>query len=116
MTNKVVNPQNVYALVVGIEKSDPTKWSNLDGSANDAIKFAKWLYDQKVPPGNIHLCLSSLDPEHDLELPSGVSRQLATYQTVFEILTKLTSTQGEIFFLFWVGHGVIKNKTRRLFC
>lgn len=110
-----VTSQNIYALIVGIEKYDDSDhWHNLDGSANAALTFTRWLYAQNVPPANINLCLSLLDTQRDLTLPEGIAKKPATYSQVFEILNKIACIQGEMFFLFWAGHGVIKNEEQRL--
>ena len=114
-----LEPNETYALVVGIEKYAVSAAWNLEGPANAAYRFAQWLVRQGVPANNVSLFLSPLDgvDKEPLlhwpgEVPPATSDNLRAALT-----TELPAKRGSILFLFWSGHGAIPhgNEDRRLF-
>jgi len=106
-------PEHTYALVVGIEKYQESRW-NVGGQADDAIKFAQWLGSRGVPKDNIRLCLSPLeDIEH-----SELTIEEATEYKIADLITGwLSEKKGDLLYLFWAGHGLITStRNRRLLC
>jgi hypothetical protein len=124
MTADSINPENVYALVVGIEKYKAGSEWDLNGPAKDALKFANWLLDRGVKPENIQLFLSPLN-ENAGVLEDAKAKGLSPIpadrdQIDPAIRYKLTSegNQGDLLHVFWGGHGIVTKTdatTRRLF-
>jgi hypothetical protein len=113
MSKFTAKPQHTYALIVGIERYQESRW-NVNGPANDALKFARWLYERGVPKENIRLCLSSLEEIEQSEL--GVEE--ATEQKIAGIITDFfPDKKGDLLYIFWAGHGLITSeRERRLLC
>ena len=119
-----ITPDRVYALVVGIEKYQAGSAWDLDGPANDALKFASWLLNRDVMPEHIQLFLSPLDRNakviEDARL-KGLTHAPATRDQIdLAIRNKLTSenNSGDLLYIFWGGHGIVtktNSTTRRLF-
>ncbi|HAJ62711.1 MAG TPA: hypothetical protein DCP31_28670 [Cyanobacteria bacterium UBA8543] len=123
MTNSAIQPANVYALVVGIEKYQAGSDHDLNGPANDALKFVDWLLEREVKPEHIYLFLSPLDQNRKV-LSSATAKGLtpcpATHDKIANtIRSQLTSenSRGELLYIFWGGHGIITqmDTARRLF-
>jgi hypothetical protein len=124
MTTTTIQPTNVYALIVGIERYQAGSDYDLNGPANDALKFADWLLAQGVEPGHIYLFLSPLERNEEL-LSAAKAKDLtpspATHDAIAStIRSQLTSesSRGDLLYVFWGGHGIItKTDTtvRRLF-
>ncbi|MBD1853931.1 caspase family protein [Cyanobacteria bacterium FACHB-502] len=124
MTTAAIQPINVYALIVGIEKYQAGSDYDLDGPANDALKFANWLLAHGVEPGHIYLFLSPTDRNQGI-LSSAEDKGLmpspATHDRIARIIrARLTNerSRGDLLYVFWGGHGIITKMgmtTRRLF-
>lgn len=124
MTVDLIQPENVYALVVGIEKYKAGSEWDLNGPANDALKFANWLLERDVKPENIQLFLSPLDVNMEV-LEKAKAKGLSPFPADRNhidsaIRSKLTSEGncGDLLYVFWGGHGVVTKidaTTRRLF-
>ncbi len=117
MTAYPTDPKRTYAMVVGVENYNAgTKWS-LDGPASDARRFVDWLQKQHVPDHNIMLFLSCLEENKGLKDKPGPSVQPATREEIYKCITEvLPGKSCDLFYFFWVGHGIITvDGTRRLF-
>jgi Caspase domain len=124
MTIDPIKPDRVYALIVGIEKyQGGAKW-DLNGPANDALKFANWLLARDVQPESIQLFISPLDRnEYVLSVAEskGLKPLPATHSEIDKAIRyKLMSdgNRGDLLYVFWGGHGIITKTdrtTRRLF-
>jgi hypothetical protein len=124
MTTASIQPAKVHALVVGIEKYQAGDDYDLNGPANDALKFANWLLDQDVEPQNINLFLSPLDKNKDV-LVIAEQRRLRPKAATRDKLDSFIRSQlisegqsGDLLYMFWGGHGIITktdSTTRRLF-
>jgi hypothetical protein len=122
MSTDLIKPENVYALVVGIEKYQG--YNGLNGSSQDALNFANWLLDHGVPPEHIQLFISPLDQNVGV-LEGARTRRLAPLpaernEIESAIRSKLTNidNRGDLLHVFWSGHGVITKTDatkRRLF-
>ena len=113
----MIDPRHTYALVVGIEKYEADSLGDLNGPANDAVKFANWLESKDVPRENIFFCLSPLDDNrHVLTVLTNVRE--GTEQEIRNVITKeLFAKEAELLFFFWGGHGVTyQGNELRLFC
>jgi Caspase domain len=124
MTTDSINAENVYALVVGIEKYQAGSEWGLNGPAKDALKFASWLLNLGVKPEHIQLFLSPLDENVGVLKEAKAKRlnPLPADRNHIDsaIRSKLTSegNQGDLLHVFWGGHGFITKTgatTRRLF-
>ena len=124
MTATAIQPAKVYALVVGIEKYQAGSAYDLNGPANDALKFSSWLLNQGVEPEHISLFLSPLEQNQGMRLAAeakGLIPVPATHDLISNtIRSQLTneSSRGDLLYVFWGGHGIItKTNTtvRRLF-
>jgi hypothetical protein len=102
------NPQNTYAVVVGIEKYN--KSPNLPGAASSSLKFAKWLSDLSVPPGNILLFISELDNNKKLFQGCNFNKKEATRNNIYKgFFEEITQKSGDLLYIFWAGHGFISD-------
>jgi hypothetical protein len=124
MTVNLIQPEKVYALVVGIEKYKAGSEWDLNGPANDALKFANWLLERGVKPENIQLFLSPLDRNvgliEDAKAKGLTAVPASRNQIDTAIRYKLTSegNRGDLLYGFWGGHGILTKTditTRRLF-
>jgi len=117
MSKLIANPQQTYALVVGIEKYKEEDF-DIDGPVNSAFQFAQWLTKGGVPSENIQLCLSPIDKNRDLVKQCPVKVQKATRQHLSYIINDILSQKsGDLLYIFWAGHGVlISGEKRRLIC
>jgi len=111
-------PQNTQAIVVGVETYDVGSNWNLDGPANDACKFVKWLRARGVPDVQIALFVSALPENQSLVKGLDVVSQQATHAAITKTLTdNLANKSGDLLVFFWGGHGVVDaQNSRRLFC
>jgi hypothetical protein len=114
MTSQPVQPANVYALVVGIEKYQAGSEYDLNGPANDAIAFTRWLLGQGVDPEHVYLFLSPLDKNRQVLLMAeslGLTPLPAIHDLISaKIRSRLTSEHGsggDVLYVFWGGHGII---------
>ena len=111
---------NIYAIIVGVEHYDALLDDvniELDGPASDAVRFASWLLNRGVPPGNLRLFISALNPaaqRNELNKAcngAGVPILEATRDQVEAFfntdLTKLAKAPSTLYVL-WGGHGVIR--------
>jgi hypothetical protein len=124
MTVDLIQPENVYALVVGIEKYKGGSEWDLNGPANDALKFANWLLDLGVEPDHIQLFLSPLDKNVGV-LEKAKAQGLNPFPADRNhidsaIRSSLTSegNRGDLLHVFWGGHGIVTktiSTTRGLF-
>ena len=124
MTVSTVEPTNVRALVVGIEKYDAGDKYDLNGPASDALKFTSWLLNRNVQPAAINLFLSPLAQNELVNADAsnqGLTPKLATRENISRAITYDFLGQGghgKLLYLFWAGHGFItkiNSTTRRLF-
>ena len=112
-----ITPDQTHALVVGIESYAGGPYLNLDGPANDAYQFVRWLQGHGVPDENIILLVSPLEKNlgqfRDL---GGIDCSLkpVTQEVVEQALKKLRQKRG-LLILFWSGHGIMTtdDETRR---
>jgi len=112
------SPERTYALVVGIESYDAGPSWDLDGPAKDAALFASWLLDCGVPAAQILLFLSPLPGQPlGVSLPIGLTVRSAQRESVTKAITRtLPGWRGDLFWLFWAGHGVLtRDEHLRLF-
>lgn len=126
-TNSDIDPQKVYALVVGIEDYARSETvPNLNGPTRDALQFCSWLLRRAVPTENIHLFLSPLEKnvdEVELELnalSSNLNYKRAARFNLNQSIMQLKQKEGSnsALYIFWSGHGFITklgDTTRRLF-
>jgi hypothetical protein len=122
VTNSTIQPANVHALVVGIEKYQAGSDWNLHGPANDALDFANWLLAHKVEPEQIYLFLSPLDRNQAViseAKAKGLTPHPATrHEIEHTIKSRLISetSRGDLLYVFWGGHGTITqtDRSRRL--
>lgn len=124
MITAPIQPTNVHALIVGIEKYQAGSEYNLNGPANDALKFADWLLQHGTKPEHIYLFLSPLEQNQRVLSEAqdrGLAPSLATRDAIDRtILLRLTSesSRGDLLYVFWGGHGIITKTeatVRRLF-
>jgi Caspase domain len=112
------SPERTYALVVGIESYDAGSSWDLDGPAKDAARFASWLLDRGVPAAQMLLFLSPLPGQPlGVSLPPGLTVRPAQHEPMTEaIMRTLSGWRGDLFWLFWAGHGVLtRDEHLRLF-
>ena len=118
-----INCDQVYALVVGIETYDLGADYNLDGPAQDGLKFIDWLLSHGVEPGHIRFFVSPLAKNSDVRSQAekrGINTSPATRDATDSYLrNELISERmrGEGLYVFWGGHGILTkthSATRRL--
>ena len=116
-----INPEETYALVVGIEKYQAGSDWNLNGPAKDAINFADFLVNRKIKPENIHLFVSPLNQNSDLLQKTSLPVKPANRENISDIINYLLDKNiaGQLLYVFWGGHGIItksrETKRRLLF-
>lgn len=116
-----INPEEIYALLVGIEKYHAGPDWNLNGPAKDAINFADWLLERRVKPENIHLFVSPLEQNSDLLQKIPLTVKPANRENISDIINHLLDKNiaGQLLYVFWGGHGIItkssETKRRLLF-
>jgi hypothetical protein len=119
-----LSPERTFALVVGVEQYALTPHWNLRGAARDALRFAQWLTGPgQVPPDNVRLLLSALDPQC---LDWSATAQLtalkdrcrpATEENVRNALFReLPKCDGDMLWIYWAGHGFIRKRQMLLPC
>lgn len=114
----IAQPEKTIAIVVGVEqyKEDDPHWQ-LDGPALDACKFARWLSDHQVPVDNIDLLLSPLE-SNELEvgaLSEGFRTAWPDRAAVrAKLTTDLYTKKSDLLIVYWGGHGVVDNDSRRV--
>jgi hypothetical protein len=101
--NRALDPERVFALVVGVEsyEVDP-RWS-LPGPASDAMRVADWLTNTAgVPRDHVRLLLSPLNhSDAQTHVP-------ATLENVERVLyDELPKCDGDLLWIYWAGHGYI---------
>jgi len=103
-----------WAIVIGInEYWNPA--ANLRGAVDDALKMVGWLTNQKggdVPPQNLCLLTRPTPPPSTFPLHPRIVKRDATYDDVVEAgidLVNKSGGQGERFFFYFSGHGLINH-------
>jgi len=118
MMNFTAQPEQTFALVVGIAKYQESSWNITSGATvKDALKFACWLHERGVPASNIKLCLSPLKENQEL-INCGLSVEHCTLESIINIIYNFLSKKtGDLLYIFWAGHGLITSeRERRLLC
>ena len=110
-----MNPAHSHAIVVGIEKYDIGDSWDLNGPAVDAARFIRWLRSRGVPAANIRLFAAPLERNKGELASLDVQARPADSKTVIDALGDFAGRSGELLFLFWGGHGVSGEDSRRLF-
>ncbi len=102
--------ENTYAVVVGIESYQMAP--KLDGAAWNALNFAIWLKNNRVPPQNISLFLDELNDnkEKDLSDKSQFTIKEANALNIYqEFYQRLVKKNGSLLYIYWAGHGYTVN-------
>ena len=116
MSTYKADPAKTFAVVVGIEQYD-IPGVDLDGPVRDACRFVRWFRrrDMPVPATNIHLFASPLGTNAKELNGLDVPWQMAKREAIRDCFTKrLPGTTGDLFLLFWGGHGLLTVGQRRL--
>ncbi|MFF3330880.1 hypothetical protein ACFYWX_15155 [Streptomyces sp. NPDC002888] len=119
-----LSPERTFALVVGVEQYAITSRWNLRGAARDALRFAEWLTGPgQVPPDNVRLLLSPLDPQC---LDWSATAQLAALRDRYRPATEenvrnalfreLAKCDGDMLWIYWAGHGFLGKRNMILPC
>lgn len=112
------SPEKTWAIVVGVETYAVGSGWNLNGPANDACQFVRWLRARSVPDTQIELFVSALPENQPLVDQAGIPAIIPTHAAITTAITdELAKRSGDLLIFFWGGHGVIDAKnSRRLFC
>jgi hypothetical protein len=108
-----VDPAQVHALIVGVERYDAgTPW-DLPGPARDAVRFYRLLREAGVPEAQLRLHLAPSPPY----VPD-VRYEPADQATLRRVLIReLPLAPGGTLWVWWGGHGVLDRADRlRLLC
>lgn len=112
-------PEQTHALVIGIESYDAGPAWDLNGPANDAFGFARWLVGQGVPAENVRVLVAPLarPDKADFQTWNNAPVVRPTRQNIADALTRaLPKVTGERLYVFWSGHGYYSEEgERRLF-
>ncbi|MEU9978890.1 caspase family protein [Streptomyces sp. NPDC051014] len=97
-----LDPQRVFALVVGIESYQIHGWS-LPGPARDAVRFADWLTGTAgVPQTHVRILLSPLREQDPPAHPAATAENV--HRALFE---ELPERDGDLLWIYWAGHGFL---------
>jgi tetratricopeptide (TPR) repeat protein len=108
-----ISPEETIALLVGVDKYSAGDHWSLDGPARDALRMATWLSSRGVPPGNVHLLVSTAEPILGL-LTNVTGARREDFRRVATGI--LPSSDCKLLWFHWGGHGVVDtNLGRRLF-
>jgi len=116
MTIPQIQPEEVYALVVGIEKYKAGPDWDLNGPGNDAIKFTNWLLERGVKSDNIFLFISPLEDNRDLLQKTKVKSKPASREEISDAIAYNLLEQdaaGRLLYIFWGGHGFITKSDQK---
>ncbi|MGW7386612.1 VMAP-C domain-containing protein [Streptomyces sp. NPDC054794] len=105
--HQAINPERVFALVVGIESYDISHKWDLPGAVRDAVRFAQWLTGTAgVPDEQVKLLLSPLERTRQ-EISLG--HHLAPTQENVEraLFKELPACDGDLLWIYWAGHGYL---------
>ena len=119
MTNAAeINPEQVYALVVGVETYEIDRDKPLNGPARDGLNFIEWLLSKDVPTENIAFFVSPSHQNRDVLLSAqeqDIMHASATLANVEEYINselKADGAGGELLYVFWGGHGIVNRVDR----
>ena len=119
-TTVAINPEQVYAMVVGVETYEVSEDWRLNGPAEDGLKFIEWLLYKEVPAKNVRFFVSPLTENKDVSSRAkkqGVVCEPAKRANVEEYINReliADGMGGELLYVFWGGHGVVNNNQRQL--
>src|SRR5262245_2034991 len=102
-----------FALVVGVERY--RIGAGLHGPSSDALRFVEWLRSKEVPAKNIHLFTAPLVADTlsfaEWAKRTGVENKDARTEVICDLLiNRLPHWDGELFYFFWSGHGVVNGR------
>lgn len=117
---RAFDPARVHAVVVGVEHFPRVRSWDLAGASGDALRFARWLRGQGVPPENIALLLAPL-PERLPQLRASAEgaglaiQQVGSRDQIMDVLAPRTvAWAGDLLYIYWGGHGVLTHGDRRV--
>ncbi|MEU3315618.1 hypothetical protein ABZ743_23455 [Streptomyces sp. NPDC006662] len=118
-------PRRTFALVAGVERYGISHRWDLRGPARDALRFARWLTGPgEVPAANIRLLLSPLDDPDRLDWTGspGLAALRPAHRPATEanaksaLLEELPQCDGDLLWIFWAGHGFLRDGELMLPC
>ncbi|MFF0017192.1 hypothetical protein [Streptomyces sp. NPDC005374] len=113
-----LSPSRTSVVVVGVESYEAGPDWDLDGPAEDALRFADWFLDRGVPPERVRALVAPLARNSAIwnGRPHPVHR--ADEATVRrELLRGVPGEDGDLLWVVWGGHGVVDAEGhRRVFC
>ncbi|MEA3016312.1 MAG: hypothetical protein QOI38_1034 [Sphingomonadales bacterium] len=113
------DPSQTRAVVVGVESYAAGRSWDLNGPANDAVRFASFLVDHGVPPASIRCYLSALDRADKKTVLDRIPAVCATWEEPTEAaLTRyfyddLMNEPCDTLVIYWSGHGVVADREQR---
>ncbi|MCI0659778.1 MAG: caspase family protein, partial [Acidobacteria bacterium] len=118
MSEFQADPKHTLAIVVGVEKYAVGAEWDLNGPANDAVRFIRWLRGQQVPADQIFTFVSPHNSNRSLLQGLDVNVEPAEHGRITDAITnRLANVSGNLLCFFWGGHGVIDALgNRRLYC
>lgn len=116
-------PEETWAIVVGVNRCDLSPRRRLDGPVRSALRFAGWLARENVNADHIRLLLSPPPSPDEVRRETG-SSDLAKVPVVEAIEDRIYAAftdrslraRGKLLIVYWAGHGVFDQETRRLLC
>jgi len=107
------NPEDLQAIVIGVDDyAEGDEW-NLTGPTRDALNTVEWLCKQDVPEQNITLFLSPSTWEtHEIQAwlasrPSVVRKNAISHEFAKYVNQDLLGVTAKALLLHWGGHGVV---------
>jgi len=110
-----IKPENTWALLIGIDDYQYDDWT-LPNPTAECLRFAEWLLEKEIPPGQIKLLVKTENPSllPKLELLKGKGVEIKD-ASLIEIGNNLNNPpfavpaqqrKNSLIYFYWSGHGV----------
>ncbi|TYL51159.1 caspase family protein [Agromyces mariniharenae] len=107
-----IDVRKVLVLAIGLEEYAYGKKYSLPGVASDAVRFAQWAVDCRVPPEQVWLARSWSGAE--TPPPENVLTFDGAQHDIEDLFIKASKVRGDLLVVYWSGHGVLNRSGQRV--